>query len=117
YLLFFGRVGDVYLAVITLCVTLILFSFMNSTADPSYQIGSALLGGFNGIDSVPPLNWPGQPDAALDPAEMFRLCLIVLAAAYGLLRLLLRSSIGRIMVAIRENELRSELIGYDVRLY
>lgn len=117
YLLFFGRVGDVYLAVITLCVTLILFSFMNSTADPSYKVGSALLGGFNGIDSVPPLNWPGQPDAALDPSEMFRLCLMVLAAAYCLIRLLLRSSIGRIMVAICENELRSELIGYDVRLY
>jgi ABC-type branched-subunit amino acid transport system permease subunit len=117
YLLFFGRVGDVYLAVITLCVTLILFSFMNSTADPSYRIGSALLGGFNGIDSVPQLNWPGQPDASLDPTQMFRLCLLVLAAAYCLIRFLLRSSIGRIMVAIRENELRSELIGYDVRLY
>ena len=32
HFLFFGRVGDVYLAVITLCVTLILFSFTNSTA-------------------------------------------------------------------------------------
>jgi branched-chain amino acid transport system permease protein len=117
YLLFFGRVGDVYLGVITLCVTLILFSFMNSTADPSYRIGSALLGGFNGIDAVPPLNWPGDPDAALSPTEMFRLCMLILAAGYVLVRLLLRSDIGRIMVAVRENELRSELIGYDVRLY
>jgi ABC-type branched-subunit amino acid transport system permease subunit len=117
YFLFFGRVGDVYLAVITLCVTLILFSFANSTADPSYHIGAAPLGGFNGIDAVPPLNWPGAPDAPLEPAEMFRLCLLVLAAGYYIVHRLLRSSVGRIMVAIRENELRSELMGYDVRLY
>ncbi len=117
YFLFFGRVGDVYLAVITLCVTLILFSFMNSTADPSYHIGSALLGGFNGIDAVPPLNRPGDADAPLSPSEMFRLCFVALAAVYYVIQRLLRSTAGRIMVAVRENELRSELIGYDVRLY
>ena len=44
HFLFFGRVGDGYLAVITLCVTLILFSFMNSTADPWSRIGAATLG-------------------------------------------------------------------------
>jgi ABC-type branched-subunit amino acid transport system permease subunit len=117
YFLFFGRIGQVYLAVITLCVTLILFSFMNSTADPSYRIGTAPLGGFNGMDAVPPLNWPWQPDAPLTPAEMFQLCFATLGLTYYLLRLILRSGVGRIMVAVRENELRSELTGYDVRLY
>ncbi len=117
YFLFFGRVGDVYLAVITLCVTLIFFSFTNSTADPSYHIGSALLGGFNGIDAVPPLNWPWQSEASLLPSEMFRLCFIVLAATYYLIRQLLDGDVGRILVAVRENELRTELIGYDVRLH
>jgi ABC-type branched-subunit amino acid transport system permease subunit len=110
-------VGDVYLAVITLCVTLILFSFTNSTADPWYRIGAATLGGFNGIDAVPPLNWPGTPDASLLPADMFRLCFLVLALMYYLIGRLLRSDTGRILIAIRENELRSELVGYDVRLY
>lgn len=117
YFLFFGRVGDVYLAVITLCVTLILFSFMNSTADPAYRIGTAPLGGFNGITAVPPLNWPGRPDEPVLPEDMFRLCLAVLAIVYYLLCLLLRSGVGRIMVSIRENEPRSELLGYDVRLH
>ena len=117
HFLFFGRVGDVYLAVITLCVTLILFSFTNSTADPWYRIGAATLGGFNGIDAVPPLNWPGTPDASLLPADMFRLCFLVLALTYYLIGRLLRSDTGRILIAIRENELRSELVGYDVRLY
>jgi ABC-type branched-subunit amino acid transport system permease subunit len=117
HFLFFGRVGDVYLAVITLCVTLILFSFMNSTADPWYRIGAATLGGFNGIDAVPPLNWPGKPDASLLPVDMFRLCFVALAVTYYLIGRLLRSDAGRILIAIRENELRSELVGYDVRLY
>ena len=114
HFLFFGRVGDVYLAVITLCVTLILFSFMNSTADPWYRIGAATLGGFNGIDAVPPLNWPGKHDASLLPADMFRLCFVALAVTYYLIGRLLRSDAGRILIAIRENELRSELVGYDV---
>ncbi len=117
YFLFFGRVGDVYLAVITLCVTLILFSFMNSTSDPSYRIGSAMLGGFNGINGVPPFNWPGQPDEFLSPEAMFRLCFVSLALVYGLLYLLGVSGPGRIMLALRENELRSQLLGYDTRLY
>jgi hypothetical protein len=78
HFLFFGRVGDVYLAVITLCVTLILFSFTNSTADPWYRIGAATLGGFHGMDAVPPLNWPGTPDASLLPADMLRLCFLAL---------------------------------------
>ena len=56
---------------------LILFSFTNSTADPWYRIGAATLGGFNGMDAVPPLNGPGTPDASLLPADMFRLCFLV----------------------------------------
>jgi ABC-type branched-subunit amino acid transport system permease subunit len=117
HFLFFGRVGDVYLAVITLCVTLVLFSIMNSTANPWYHIGAATLGGFNGIDAVPPLNWPGKPDASLLPSDMFRLCFLALAATYYLIARLLRSDVGHILIAVRENELRSELVGYDVRLY
>ncbi len=33
YFIFYGRLSDVYLAVITLAVTLILYAFINSTAD------------------------------------------------------------------------------------
>jgi branched-chain amino acid transport system permease protein len=117
YFLFFGRVSDVYLGVITLCVTLVLYNFTSATADPAYHIGDALLGGFNGITAVPPLNVPGDAEAMLEVETMFRLCLILLALVYAGLVALRRSSLGRIMVAIRESELRSELLGYDVRLY
>ena len=54
-LMFYGRISDVYLGVMTLVVTLILNRFMNATAGDAYRIGNARLGGFNGI--------PGFPDA------------------------------------------------------
>ena len=36
---------------------------------------------------------------------------------YYLLGMLRRSSVGRVLVAVRESEVRSELLGYDIRLY
>ena len=53
YFMFYGRLSDVYLGVITLTFTLILFSVMRRTSGPEYKIGDALLGGFNGISSPP----------------------------------------------------------------
>ena len=61
YFMFYGRISDAYVGVITLTVTVILFNVMNSTAGDIYHIGNAQLGGFNGMPSVPPLNWPGDP--------------------------------------------------------
>jgi urea transport system permease protein len=117
YFMFYGRISDVYLGVITLTVTLILFNSVNSTAGPEYHIGVARLGGFNGIPAIPPLNRPGNPRAALDLDDMFRLAAILLLATYFGLRWLLVGHFGRVIVGIRENERRAELLGYDPRAY
>ncbi|MGI9334070.1 MAG: ABC transporter permease subunit, partial [Gammaproteobacteria bacterium] len=117
YFLFYGRVSDVYFAVITLAVTLILFKLLNSTAGPEYRIGVARLGGFNGIPSTPPLNVPGMPERVLTPEETFYVAMTALLLAYYGCVWLLRTHFGRVIVSIRENELRAELLGYDVRLY
>lgn len=114
-LMFYGRLGDVYLAVITLVVTLILFTFMNSTAGPEYTIGSARLGGFNGIPGFPILNVPGDPQSLIWGDALYYVCAVTLLIVYLLVSLLLRSSFGRVAVAIRENETRVSLLGYDVR--
>ena len=55
YFTFYGRVGAMYFAVITLTVTLILHQVMGSTADPRYAIGAARLGGYNGMTNIPSL--------------------------------------------------------------
>ncbi len=49
YFMFYGRISDAYIGVITLTVSVILFELINSTSGSAYTIGSAELGGFNGI--------------------------------------------------------------------
>jgi branched-chain amino acid transport system permease protein len=117
YLMFFGRISDVYMGVITLTVTLILFAFANSTAGDEWTIGSAALGGFNGMPNTPPLNAFGDPGTPLDPPAIFILAVMSLMACYAVAKLVLLTRFGRVAVAIRENELRAELLGYDVRLH
>jgi ABC-type branched-subunit amino acid transport system permease subunit len=117
YFMFYGRLSDVYLGVITLSVTLIFFNLMNSTAGDTYRIGKARLNGFNGMPSLPTLNVPGMPGRLLDATETFYLVMAVLVIVYVGLHVLLASHFGRVVVAIRENEARCELLGYDVRLY
>ena len=117
YVIFYGRLSDVYMGVITLTVTLILFNLVNSTAGPEWKIGNAPLGGFNGIPAIPPLNWPGNVDEAITPRGMFNLSLGLLIVVYAGLRALISSRIGHVIVAIKENEQRAQLLGYDPRAY
>ena len=116
-MMFYGRLSDVYSAVVTLVVTLILFTFMNSTAGEGYTLFGARLGGYNGIPGFDPLYVPGSPDDFLFDLPLYSFFVVLLALAYFGLRVLLKSSFGRIIVGIRENELRAELMGYDIRLY
>jgi branched-chain amino acid transport system permease protein len=117
YVIFYGRLSDVYMGVITLTVTLILFNLVNSTAGPEWKIGRAPLGGFNGIPAIPPLNWPGNTDDAITPRGMFNLAFGLLIVVYAGLRILIASRIGHVIVAIKENEQRAQLLGYDARAY
>lgn len=115
-MMFYGRLSDVYLGVITLVVTLIFFKFMSSTAGPDYVIGTARLGGFNGIPGYQTLNVPGRPSAYIYDTSFYYFCFAALLVVYGLVRWLLASPFGRIAIGIRENEQRIELLGYDARL-
>jgi branched-chain amino acid transport system permease protein len=114
YVIFYGGVSDVYLGAITLAVSLVLFNWVNSTSGSEYHIGEALLGGFNGIPSVPTLNMPFQPDAILSPEAIFMVTAGALALCYALLKFVLISRFGKTVVAIRENEQRAGLLGYNV---
>src|SRR5262249_29511127 len=117
YFMFWGRISDVYLAVITLTVSLIFFHLINSTSGGQYRIGSAPIGGYNGIPGLPPLNVPGNPAAQLGFEATYDLAVSFAFAIYFGLRWLLATRFGRIVVSIRENESRAELLGYDTRRY
>jgi ABC-type branched-subunit amino acid transport system permease subunit len=114
YFLFYGRLSDVYLGVITLTVTLILFKLINSTGGDAWRIGKARIGGFNGIPNTPLLTMPftGVP---LSPANMFVLACIALFATYTLCKWLIATRFGRAVIAVRENEMRAELLGYNAK--
>ena len=117
YVIFYGRLSDVYMGVITLTVTLILFNLINSTAGPEWKIGRAALGGFNGIPAIPTLNVPGQSDNALSPKDLFYVTFVCLLLVYLGLRVLISSKVGRVIIAAKDNEQRVLLLGYDARAY
>jgi branched-chain amino acid transport system permease protein len=115
YFVFWGRVTDVYLGVITLTVTLILYKLFNATAGDAYHIGKAALGGFNGIPATPLMNLPWDRGTTLEPEDIWYVAATLLSLSYAFVRWLLSTKFGRVMVAIRENERRTELLGYDPR--
>jgi branched-chain amino acid transport system permease protein len=116
-MMFYGRISDVYTGVITLVVSLIFFKFMSATAGDEYHIGAARLGGFNGIPAFPVLNVPGDPQAAVYGTPFYYVVAVLLLLCYLLCRWILGSSFGSVLVGIRENEARVELLGYSAPAY
>ncbi|PPQ21237.1 ABC transporter permease [Bradyrhizobium sp. AC87j1] len=119
YFMFFGRIAGVFLGIVTLAVTLMLERFMAQTAGPEWRIGSARLNGFNGMSAMPPLTipWPGEPIVLFADVGLYYFVLGLLIFVYLGLRMLMNSSFGNVIVAIRENPERAEMLGYDVRKY
>jgi branched-chain amino acid transport system permease protein len=89
---------------------------MRRTSGPEYRIGDSLLGGFNGISS-PPLNLPWDTSFKLFPEQVFYVAMAALILLYLFTAWLVNTHFGRVCVAIRENETRAELLGYDTRVY
>ena len=53
----------------------------------------------------------------MEPGQMFQYFMAILIVVYLLLHFLIKSKFGRVSISIRENEVRTGLLGYDVRLY
>jgi len=116
-MMFYGRISDVYMGVITLVFSLIMAKFMGATAGDAYSIGNARLGGFNGIPAFPILNVPGDPTTQIYGVPLYYLVVCCLVFCYLLSRWVLSSAFGRILLGIRENESRIELLGYNAPAY
>ncbi|MBO0904797.1 ABC transporter permease subunit [Jiella sonneratiae] len=119
YFLFFGRISGVFLGIVTLSVTLVLERFMSQTAGPEWHIGSARLNGFNGMGNMPSLTipWPGGDVVLYPDVPLYYLTLALLVLVYLALRMVVNSRFGNVLVAIRENPQRAEMLGYDIRRY
>ncbi|WP_348612606.1 ABC transporter permease subunit [Halobaculum rarum] len=118
YFMFYGGVSDVYVAIITLAVTLVLNTFMGQTAGEEWAIGQAPLGGFNGMTGIPNLAI-GVEGLAIEISGLafYYFVVLSLVITYLGLRILVNSNPGYVMVGIRENEERTELFGYDTQRF
>lgn len=137
YFMFYGRISDVYASIMTLAFTLVLYAFVLQTGGDEWVIGRARLGGFNGLFGqgessgnianfqIPSVTvWlPGMGDGGFafkinrTAVSGYYLVLFVCTAVFLGCQWLLRTRVGRVIVAIRENEGRVESLGYDIRFY
>lgn len=114
YFMFYGRVSGVYVAIVTLSVTLILELITSSTT--GVTLGSVDLGGYNGVNTVPNLTVGyGEATFGFGPIPMYYLVVVLLVGLYLGLRYVLNGHTGYVLIAIREDEARTEMFGYDIR--
>ncbi len=119
YFMIWGRVGGVFFGIVTLSATLVLAFFLGQTAGPEWRIGDARLNGFNGMKGMDPLNVPWFEGETIyfEGSSLYYLAIALILVVYLALRMLLNSRFGNVIVAIREDPQRAELLGYDVRKY
>ena len=111
YFLFSGGVRDTYFVLVTLAVAVIFEVLATSQ--------SQITGGFNGLSIAPiSLVLPGMGETTLDGEyELYYLVLAITVVVYVLLRLLIASKFGRVLVGIRESEERTQALGFNTAIY
>jgi branched-chain amino acid transport system permease protein len=115
YFIFFGRISALQGTILTYTFTLILWT---GSIGLTVRIGDAGVGGDNGMTSIPSLTLGFGSDAQpLGPYGMYLTTLAIAVLIYVAVSGLLRRPFGRIVAAIRMDELKTELLGYDVRAY
>ncbi|MCU4802100.1 urea ABC transporter permease [Halobacteria archaeon HArc-gm2] len=113
YFMFYGGVRDVYVTITTLVVTIVLNTY-GKTASQVF-VGSVNLGGDTGVGIGEITLGAGPATYTLVQPATYYVIVAVLLATYLGLRALVNSDFGRVMVAIREDEDRAEMLGYDVK--
>jgi urea transport system permease protein len=110
YFLIFGGVRGAYLTIVTLAVSLVAQQIAVGWA--------SVTGGDVGLIGTPPPGFAalGVSYVFADPAAQFWLVLAISTLAVTTLWLASRGQFGRVLAAIRDNELRARSLGYDTSL-
>jgi len=69
--------------------------------------------GFVLVEGIRQLAWGGTVLPLSDPTLRYNLALLLFALAYLLSIGILRAPLGRVLVAVRENEARAQMLGYN----
>lgn len=115
YFIFYGRLGPLQTTIITYTLVLLMATLAISL---TFKLGSARVGGANGMTGIPPLSLEliGLKGALSRQQSLIATLVAVLAIMVATLYLL-RRPFGLIINGIRQNALKTELLGYDVRRY
>jgi branched-chain amino acid transport system permease protein len=115
YFVFYGQVSEWIIPVLTLVLTLVMETFMAQTAGYQWKVGQALLGGYNGMTNIPSLKI-GANEFAGGSLSLYYLVFIACTLIYLMLRILVNSKWGIIIVAVREDTARTRMVGHNVNL-
>jgi len=116
YFLFYGGIYDVFIGIVTLSITLVLETFMAQTAGPEWAIGKARLNGFNGMQGMPPLGISlGEYKFYLQGMGQYYFIVLLAIVSLWLLYKLKKSSFGLILLASKEDRVRAESLGHNVK--
>jgi ABC-type branched-subunit amino acid transport system permease subunit len=112
YFVFYARVQMWIAPILTLVFTLLLETFLGQTAGYQWRVGNVQLGGYNGMTGIPAfqlgnLVFFGYP--------FYYYVLVVVLLCFLACRLFVSSRHGQVLMAIREDPVRTELLGYDIR--
>jgi branched-chain amino acid transport system permease protein/urea transport system permease protein len=110
-ILFLGRgLSGGYFAIVTLCAAVVAQTLAEQ---------STYLGGFNGLLGIPPFTapWHGSGDTYMSSLETYYLMLAITALIFVILLWIIRSPVGTVLAAIREDDRRTAFFGYDVTRY
>ena len=102
------RVRGVYFAMVTLAFAQMFFILSEATDFKEYT------GAEDGLHSIPVPAWMSPTDQRL---TFYFITLVFCVIMYLIARRVIDSPVGKIMVAVRENEPRAQMIGYNTFIY
>jgi ABC-type branched-subunit amino acid transport system permease subunit len=112
YFVFYSRVQRWIVPILTLVLTLLLETFLGQTAGYQWRVGTVQLGGYNGMTGIPAFQ---LGDLVFFGYPFYYYVVVVVLLCYLGCRMLVNSHYGKVMLAMREDPLRTELLGYDIR--
>ncbi|MGM0985000.1 MAG: ABC transporter permease subunit [Pseudomonadota bacterium] len=114
YFIYYGRLGPLQTTIITYTMVLIMATVAIST---SFELGSARVGGANGMTSIPPLSADIFGFNSLTRHGALVATLTIIFIVTLLVVAVLKKPFGLVIDGTRQDVLKTELLGYDVRKY
>lgn len=104
YLVFRNRIRGVYFSILTQAATIVFFNFFNGQ--------QKLINGTNGLTDFKTI-FGATVNSPQTQFIFYSLTILFLAGAYALCRWLTSGRFGRLLIAIRDDEVRVRFSGYD----